>query len=130
MHADSEVTERKKLEASEKRIAASRNNMHVGTKRHVSTKGAEQEEEEEVEEEEEEAGGKSDDDVTYPAYHNGQKVDLLEGNLEAWGRTTILDAEPKRGKAKGSDFESAHWPLVDSSKLQIITDWEDEELFP
>ena len=95
-------------------------------------------EEDDLEQEESEAEATDDaaqetkgqSEVEYPSYREGQIVALVDGNGKMWARAKILDPEPEAKAAKAVNFINAHWPLIESSSLAIVSNWETVDLFP
>ena len=73
---------------------------------------------------------KGQTDVEYPSYQAGQSVALVDGDGKMWARAKIIDPEPEVLSAKVVNFINAHWPLMDSSSLAIVSNWEKIDLFP
>jgi hypothetical protein len=67
--------------------------------------------------------------VDFPGFRVGQWVSLVDGATTEWGRAKILDPEPEGPKNAVKEWNPAHWPMVDSKSLKIISNWEPEPLF-
>ena len=75
------------------------------------------------------AGSDEVEAVDFPGFRHGQWVSLVDGAGTEWGRAKILDPEPEGAKNALKEFIPAHWPMVESKSLSIISNWHMEPLF-